>query len=145
MCDLLYSSTKEKIKGYKIVAKKLKGKRYYSIAMGFKYPLDGHVPVARKQRLIYLDFTNNIISKTSLSYKENMVGRTAIFRNLTEALERYFFWVCCVKEGYKLAIVRSEVSIDVMEGNYGSREVAAGRHIRFIKELNHPRLDSEVI
>ena len=141
MCELFRVSTKEKIEGYKIVVKKLKGERYFSPAMGFKYPLDGHVPVVRKQRRICSDFIGDIVSKISGPYREEMVGRTAIFLNPNDALE--VARRNDIKEGYRLVVVRVEVSEDVMLGTYltglisisKNCEVAAGRHIRFIKEI----------
>jgi len=141
MCRLLWTSAEEKIEGYKIVAKKLKGKRYFSIAMGFKYPLDEHVPVVRRQRKICTTFIANIISDTSVAYSEGMVGRTAVFINLNEAHKAHQHFIQKgMKRGYKLVIVRSEVSIDIMEGFYYTEEImdckiAAGRHIHFIEEI----------
>ena len=142
MCDLLTKSAEEKIEGYKIVAKKLKGKRYFSIAMGFQYPLDGHIPIVKKQRRISKDFTD-ILSKTSGVYKDNMIGRTAVFLNFSEVHREFYSLRDSIKEGYKLAIIRSEVSVDVMEGLYRSNsevcQIAAGRRIHFIEELDRFR------
>ena len=140
MCNLTVHVEK-KIEGYKIVAKKLKGKRYFSTAIGFKYPLDGHVPIARKQRRICSNFSRKILSKTSRGYKVNMIGRTAIFLSLVAASKGHYNIVQggYVEKGYKLVIVRSEVSADVMKGTYfmglGECRVAAGRHIHFIEEV----------
>ena len=140
MCERLSISTREKIEGYKIVAKKLKGKRYFSIAMGFKYPLDGHVPITKKQNPISSEFITNIISKDCLAYRDHMVGRTAVFLDFNEAYGELRSLRGGIKEGYKLIIIRSEVSIDVMEGFYNSNlatcQIAAGRRIRFIEELD---------
>lgn len=137
MCDLSTTISEEKMIGYKVVAKRPNGKRYFSIAMGFKYPLDGHVPVVRKQHLICVDFVDDIISKMSVTYRKNMVGRTSIFLSLADVRRRILSWRRYVKEGYKLVIVTAEVSVDVMVGLYGpcSYSVAAGRHIRFIDEV----------
>jgi len=140
MCNLTVHVEK-KIEGYKIVAKKLKGKRYFSITIGFKYPLDGHVPIARKQRRICSNFMSDILSKTSGAYRENMTGRTAIFLSLVAASKGHYSLVQggYVEKGYELIVVRSEVSVDVMEGTYftglGNCKVAAGRHINFIEEV----------
>jgi len=137
MCNLTHY-VEGKVKGYKVVAKKLRGKRYYSISMGFKYSLDGHVPVVRRQHRICSDFMGDIILKDSGPYREAMIGRTAIFlnhENASQVAQRRD-----VKSGYKLVVVQSEVSEDVMKGIYQSHisncEVAAGRRIRFIKEVN---------
>ncbi len=141
MCNLLTKSTEEKIEGFKIVAKKPKGKRYFSTAMGFQYPLDGHIPIVKKQCSITSDFIDNIISKTCTAYSDHMVGRTSVFLNYADAQEPCRRWDYYTKKEYKLVIVRCEVSIDVMEGTYMAcvREckVAAGRHINFIEELDH--------
>ena len=141
MCNLLRASTKKKIQGYKVVARKLKGKRYYSIAMGFKYPLDGHIPIVRKQSRISSDFADNILTKESVGYKDNMVGRTAVFLEITVLLsgdgnERIRRWKSTLKKGYELVIVLVEISEDLMIGMYGKWGVVAGRHIRFIEETN---------
>jgi len=137
MCNLT-TSTKRKLKGYKVVAKKWRGKRYYSIAMGFKYPLDGHVPVVRKQRRICSDFMSDITLENSGPYREEMIGRTAIFLNYEDAYR--IAQRTDAKSGYRLIVVQSEVSEDVMTGTYlthviANCKVAAGRHIRFIKEM----------
>lgn len=144
MCELSTTSTKEKVEGYKIVAKKLKGRiHFFSVTMGFKYPLDGHIPVARKQRKISPAFIDNIISEYSRAHRDSMVGRTAVYLNLNEAQREYRALIRRgdIKEGYKLVVVRSEVSRDVMEGTYLSSgkdcRVAAGRYIHFIEEINH--------
>ena len=142
MCNLLTKSTEEKIEGFKIVAKKSKGKRYFSIAIGFRYPLDGHIPVIRKQHRICAKFLSDIISKSSKGYSTNMVGRTAVFLSFAEAAEecRYITRGDVIENGYRLVIVRSEVSVDVMEGTYLACgtvcKVAAGRHINFIEEID---------
>ena len=139
MCELMTVSAKEKIEGYKVVAKKLKGKRYFSIAMGFKYPLDGHIPIVRKQRRICGDFSDNIISSLSMAYRKNMIGRTSIFLDVDEILTKdntITRWKRGgILNGYKLAIVRVVVSGDIMEGYYGSCKVAAGRSIHFMEEV----------
>jgi len=137
MCDLLRKSSIEKIKGYKIVARKLKGKRYFSISMGFKYPLDGHIPIARKQRKICTDFSNQILSKGSSSYRKNMIGRTSAFLNLYDLSKSNHIkrWRKDFKNEYILVIVQVEISGDIMEGYYGSCKAVGGRHIRFIEEI----------
>lgn len=134
MCDLSRPSAREKVGGFKIAARKPNGKRYFSISMGFKYPLDGHIPIAKKQNQIYTDFVTNIISKSNIAYRDHMVGRTTIFLYFHDAQNQYCYWKNRVREGYILVIVQSEVSVDVMLGSYGPHEVAAGRHIRFIGE-----------
>ena len=140
MCDLKTVFSGEKIEGYKVVAKKLKGKKYFSIAMGFKYPLDEHVPVVRKQRKICATFIN-IISKSSVAYSKGMIGRTAIFLSFNDAHKVHqHFMRKGVERGYKLVIVTAEVSEDIMVGSYFIANVmhcrvAAGRHIHFIEEL----------
>ena len=139
MCDLSKVSTEKKIKGFKIVARKPNGKRYYSIAIGFKYPLDGHIPVARDQHKICTRFRDGILSKNSELRRKNMLGRTTIFLDLEDARKDYNFHINKETEGYILTIVYAEISIDIMEGYYNARDfypkVAAGRHIHFIEEV----------
>ena len=134
MCDLLRFSTKEKIEGYKIVAKKLKGKKYFSVAMGFQYPSDGHIPITQLQHRITTAYKNDILSE---GYRGSMAGRTAIFIHLESATKECLFLRSRghIKKRYKLVIVRSEVSRGVMVGFYGSESVVAGRHIHFIEEV----------
>ena len=142
MCKLETVSIREKVEGYKIVARKSKGKRYYSIAMGFKYPLDGHIPVIRKQSKICYIFMDDIISEMSSAHEKDMTGRTIVYLRYSAALARYrVLMQRGSRSGYILVIVRAEVSEDVMEGFYGGyrvlrHEVAAGRHIRFIEEID---------
>ncbi len=137
MCNLLTNSVEEKIQGYKVVARKPRGKRYYSIAMGFKYPLDGHIPVVRRQRKICADFAEDITSKRAFGYRKSMIGRTSVFLSLDELSKSIQFrrWKSDFKNKYKLIIVRVVVSGDTMEGFYGKCKVAAGRYIHFMEEV----------
>jgi len=140
MCELLTTSTEKKIEGFKIVARKPKGKRYFSIAMGFKYPLDGHIPIVRNQHRISLIFMDHITSKHSPAHRHHMLGRTSVYLNICDAWRRYHVLIqSSVRRGYKLVVVRAEVSGNIMEGYYTGRnvmdrKVAAGRNIRFIEE-----------
>jgi len=135
MCCLSHSSTRKKIKGYKIVARKPKGKIYFSMAMGFKYPSDGHIPIVKKQRSIYLEMAKDLISEDSGAYKTEMIGRTSVFIYFRDAQVQCYHWQNYVEKGYQLVVVQSEVSKDIMTGYYGVYKVAAGRHIHFIKEI----------
>lgn len=136
MCELRTAYFGKKIKGFKIVVKKLKGKRYFSAAMGFKYPLDGHIPVVRWQRRISSGYKDNIIEKYSHALRDDMIGRTAIFPNFNGVYTEYrYLQGKNIEEGYKIVVVQVELSVDMMEGVYGGRKVVAGRHIRFIKEV----------
>ena len=136
MCDLSKFSARETIRGFKIVARKLKGKRYFSVAMGFKYPLDGHIPVVKKQRRISSRFLSNIISELSSAYRKNMIGRTAIYINLADLREDYnLVKGCDTEKGYEVVITRVEITRDIMLGSYTGARVAAGRHISFIEEV----------
>ena len=138
MCELRTISSRVKIQGYKVVAKKPKGKRYYSIAMGFRYPLDGHIPIVRRQRKICGDFAEDITSKNAFGYRDNMVGRTSVFLRLNELSksDQLKRWKeRGIRSGYKLIIVRVVVSGDTMEGYYGDCKIAAGRYIHFMEEV----------
>jgi len=136
MCELYESVSRKKVKGYKIVAKKRGGKRYYSIAMGFKYPLDGHIPVVRNQRKISSGFRDGIILESSAARRKDMIGRTAIFPDLSDACGEYrYLQGRNIEKGYKIVIVLVELSVDMMKGRYGGRKVVAGRYIRFIEEV----------
>jgi len=136
MCDLRTVYFGMKSKGFKIVVRKLKGKRYFSAAMGFKYPLDGHIPVVKWQRRISSGYKDDIIEKYSHSLRDDMIGRTAIFPNFIDVCIEYrYLRGKNIEEGYVVVIVQVELSVDMMEGEYGGRKVVAGRHIRFIKEV----------
>jgi len=139
MCDLRTVYPGKKIKGFKLVVRKLKGKRYFSIAMGFKYPLDGHIPVIRKQHRISSGFKGDILLKYSNALREDMMGRTAIFPNFEDVCSEYrYLRKHNLEKGYIVVIVQVELSVDMMKGVYGGRKVIAGRHISFIGEVEVP-------
>jgi len=141
MCDLRTVSDKQNIEGYKVVARKSKGKRYYSVAMGFKYPLDGHIPAVRRQQRISSGYKDEILEKYSAAYRKDMIGRTAIFLSLADVREEYKYlsWRN-LERGYKMIAIRVVVSQDIMEGVYGGRRVVAGRHIHFMEEVDINKL-----
>jgi len=64
------------------------------------------------------------------------MGRTAVFVNLNDAREDYLFIKRLgMEEGYKVVIIRVEITKDLMSGVYTDSQVVAGRYIRFIKEV----------
>ena len=131
MCNLTKKSRAKSKTGWKIVAVNKKG-NYYSLAMGCKYPKNGRVPVVREQKQISNDFVNDILTGSMSGYCEEMVGRTAIF--LVKGAAQYEIRRCtnCIL-GYTVEIKKAIISDDIMLGNYGWEEVAAGRHIKFLE------------
>jgi len=137
MCDLRNVCSETKVEGYKVVVRKLKGRRYFSAAMGFRYPLDGHVPIVRRQRRISSGFKDDIILELSNALRKDMIGRTAMFPSFDDARGEYcYLRKRDIEKGYKVVVVRVILSVDMMEGVYCGCRVIAGRHIRFIYEVD---------
>jgi len=153
MCDLTRKSKHDKIKGWKVVAEK--DGKYYSLAMGFRYQSGKPVPVVKRQRVLCVSFDPNMLEHEG-AYREQMLGRTAIFFSKTGAEVLAFNILgnelanefrgpsakllypgqtrSTGKDKYNVDVVFAEVSGDVMEGTYASYKVAAGRKITFLEE-----------
>ena len=144
MCKLVEQLRRKYFIGYKVVARFPKGKRYYSVAMGFRYPKDGKIPVITKQRRLSCYFDNNILDRSDFNpnFSEGMIGRTAVFDNasgafsllcnLTSYLTKYT--KCSTKMVF--VIVKAKISGSLMRGTYGSQiYVVAGRKIEFLEEI----------
>lgn len=135
MCTNLQPIPDESAIVYKIVARKKKGTRYYSIAMGFKYPkITGRIPEIKVQhRLGY--FTANLLNKASSTYKTEMCGRTAGFVNRCDAYReaRIIRHNHDMSKNYYILIVKAELTDGLMSGTYDGLSVIAGQHIEFLE------------
>lgn len=117
---------------YKVVAKRPKGRRLYSIAMGFAYPtIKGNIPKIKVQHGIGNHFDSDILrNKGHRAYTEEMVGRTAGFVKRAEALD--LMYDIGPIAGYDVLIKKAKLTIDLMKGEYAGH-VIAGRHIEFLE------------
>jgi len=145
MCNLYKALNKDKVTGYKVVAKR-KGK-YYSLAMGFQYKQPEHNFGKRLvQRPITSHFSTLILKERLGLFKKEMVGKTAAFTNLKEAKTLR----CSVNKSQRNNVIKEEIVIikveltnDLMQGNctmsrgYTLRvvNVVAGHTMKVIKEI----------
>ncbi len=118
---------------FKVVGKKPKGTRYYSIAMGFMYPKKaGNIRKVKVQRRVGTYFDDNILH--SGAHEDSMEGRTAGFVNRKDAdhmvseMKHYDF-----VSGYDVFVVEAKLTDELMSGKYGDAPVIAGRHIEWLE------------
>ena len=139
MCDLTSTSKLKSKTGYKVVLKNKKDNKFYSIAMGFCYDDFKEIPkIINQKNLSNGYFKYNILTTY---FKDDMVGRTALFVNKNQAidlfnkLKQYFE----EKSKYKLCLVKAKVYKDLLKGTYQSIfticSVIAGRKIKFIEVI----------
>lgn len=132
MCDLVEKFDANEFIGYKVVIE-IEGKNY-SPAMGFCYDDYDTIPVIKEQFKLTTYFNDDILNKNvKYGYKENMIGRTAIFKNISDAyaLANYFRREPVFKG--KIKVKKAKVTIDLLIGFYGTaeEEVIGGRKIEF--------------
>lgn len=134
MCNNLQPINDKEAIVYKIVAKKKRGTRYYSIAMGFKYPKKaGRIPKIKVQHRIGEYFSRYILNKEAdEGYKDKMVGRTAGYIYKKDA-ENRVGWLRNVIKTYHILIITAKLTDGLMSGNYGTKSIIAGRHIEFLE------------
>jgi len=141
MCDLTKSLKKKNFKGYKVVAEGKDGKNY-SVAMGFCYDDFDQIPGISKQKRISNFFHKHILSSRMSGFSLDMVGRTAVFvyaRDAADLVRRinedsqYIKPEFCKK---RIKVKQATVSKAMMSGEYGDREVVAGRKIKIGEEIN---------
>jgi len=141
MCDLIKTYSKKTFTGYKIVARKKRTKKLYSIATGIEYPQDGKITVPEKQHRITSHFCDNILESTFAGFREEMVGRTAAFVCFIDAkcmfsiIDRQTKEEEFVRKNYAIELWRICLSSALMQGEYGRDPVVAGRHIKFLKKM----------
>ena len=135
MCDNLKLIPDESAIVYKVVAKKPKEKRYYSIAMGFKYPeVAGKIPEVKTQRCLEF-FNTNILDRGSPAYNPHMVGRTAGFvsRRNAECFAIKVDHFGGKSKIYEIIVIKAKLTDGLMSGVYTSHPVVAGKHIKWLE------------
>lgn len=143
MCNNLVPIIDEKeVQGFKVIAIKEREEGYFSVAMGFKYPAKGIVPVPDIQVPLspsihpwILDSDDHPKMANSL-FIPDMVGRTAVFLNKVDAEEfkediRYTYWSKGPREKISFLVVEALVSSSLMKGDYEGGGVVAGKFITF--------------
>lgn len=133
MCTNLQPIDDKEAIVYKIVAKKTRGTRYYSIAMGFMYPKKaGRIPKIKVQHRIGEYFSRYILDEEAgEGYVDKMVGKTAGFIN-REVAEKRAEWVRVMIKDYDILLIKAKLSDDLMSGIYGTAAIIAGKHIEFL-------------
>ena len=132
MCDLNKKHDGETFTGYKIVTKNESG-QYISPCTGITYEV-GMVSqnITRETPVIkYFTYLKCILN--GYAYKENMRGRTCVFRLLEDA---EFIAGCMGKEENNLIIIKMTLSQNLMSGEYGNFSVVGGKHIDKIEQLD---------
>ena len=133
MCKNLQPIDDKEAIVYKIVAKKKRGTRYYSIAMGFMYPkIAGRIPKIKVQHRIGEYFSRYILDKEAgEGYVGKMVGKTAGFINREDA-EKRAGWLRDAIKTHDILIITAKLTDGLMSGNYGVKSIIAGKHIEFL-------------
>ena len=141
MCENLKPYDEPSFTGYKVVGKKKKGTCYYSLAIGFKYPVyPNFIGIRKVQKTIAFDFVNGILNKNTCAFNKDMQGRTAVFVEKEAALAEADYLKYSspgMAEGYYIIVVRATLYDDLMKGTYGfSADIIAGRRIKFHEEID---------
>jgi len=132
MCKNLRSTTLKSVEVWKIVAEK--NGKYYSVAIGFKYPKKGKVPIPKEQHRIGELFNTEILIDHNAGYSTEMVGKTTGFVEYAAATYlHYNLSNSGIKEGYTLAIKNVYLSGEIMVGKYGRSVVYAGSYTKFLE------------
>jgi hypothetical protein len=136
MCNNLKKIEATKATVYKVVAMKPKGKRFYSVAMGFVYPkIKGNIPKIKVQHRITKNFSEGILSRLDIysGYNPDMIGRTAGFLILlnAETTARYL-QNNISKEKYIILVKTAILTKELMSGTYDKKSVIAGKHIEWV-------------
>ena len=143
MCELTMKKDSAKSFGYKVIAIDKKTRKRYSIAMGFCYDDHERIPNVKVQNGISDYFYKNILEDSEGAYSPNMIGRTALFEyvsdamNLYSEIKRWFdpeYWTEPKVQFYRLAIMYCHIEEDIMSGHYGNKRVVAGRKLTFLRE-----------
>jgi hypothetical protein len=140
MCNLLhYLPNAKRVRCFKVVGARDGG--FYSLAMGFKYPAAGHIPVVTEQKRISEAYCNNILTDFSehhrnrvydlLLYSRLMVGRTAGYLNRDDAMRDAHSHLGRTLPGFDVAVVEIILSESLMYGEYSNCPVVAGKHMEF--------------
>lgn len=147
MCELTRRHyLKLEAKGWKVVA--AAGGKNYSIATGICYDNHSTMPEVTNPKPLIEGANGTGLRPRGFDYVDNMVGRTAIFMQESDALQHASVLRTFTKcPGYSIEIKLAVVSRGIMSGTYSAPwlykcPVLAGKKIKFIKhkyqeELNH--------
>lgn len=131
MCKNLRPFPKTSAVVYKIIARRPKGTRYYSVAMGFKYPKKGKIPKIKIQNSLGY-YASDILNPRSFGHERKMIGRTAGFKTLAAAKLNMNIIDPSKFKNHRICVVKVKLTDDLMIGDYGTSVVIAGRHIEFL-------------
>lgn len=133
MCQNLKPIPQKEALVYKVVARKLKGKRYYSIAMGCIYPQKGKVPIVKTQHKLGY-FLNDLLNNCG-TFTPHMTGRTAGFTLLEDAKMLLGRIRCSQYDipNYEILVIKVKLTEALMSGTFEYSPVIAGRHIEFLE------------
>lgn len=132
MCKNLRPTRRKSAIVFKIVAKKPKDIRYYSIAMGFKYPKKaGKIPEVKVQNRLGHYFDMDILDEESSGYEKRMIGRTAGFVK-KDAAEYRAGKIARDTYGCEVIAIKAKLTDGLLLGDYGHDPVIAGKHIEFL-------------
>jgi hypothetical protein len=142
MCVLTQLKTDKIRYGYKVVAISKRTGKKWSIAMGFCYDDHERIPNVTEQHGISNYFYNGILEGRDPCFEPNMIGRTALFENISDAvylhtaMSRYFDPKSDpgIHAVWRIAVMNCAVEEDIMSGRYGERRVIAGRKLTFLGE-----------
>ena len=138
MCDDLKLIKEKEHTGFKIVAEK--DGEYFSVVTGIKYKSGKQIRPPKRQRKISNYFRSGLLHESCTGWRDNMVGRTAIFKNEHDAFNlavkiRYIPLESNNNFEYSIQVVPAKVNGELMEGYYGyDVPVVAGKRITFMEK-----------
>jgi len=136
MCNLLeyIAESRGERNGFKVAMKR--GGKYYSPAMGTQYHSGEFVTIPKKQKKLTSKFNSSVLTSGTFGYRDNMIGRSAIFTDLLDAKYNAQLIHDQKIRGYKTVVLEATVSVDVMSGHYSVDEpVYAGKRLTLGKEI----------
>jgi len=157
MCNIFTNHNFFKVEGlYKVALKNKETKEYYSPATGIKYPLKGNIPKVGDGKRISSYFKENLLK---CHFNEFMVGRTAAFENLEDAiiLARELSSSLeedNIKDSWEAVILLVTLTDEVYNGmymvtltdevffrykRYKGAKIFVGKNIDIIKEVDYDR------
>lgn len=135
MCTLNKVLNDESAIVYKYAAKHNETGRYYSPCTGIEYK-NGPVEIPTVQKSIDQSYHPDIIIPGSIWYREEMVGRTAGFEDLSVAQEKARF--NSIIDGYTAVVLKIRLSKELMSGiyNWPDEYIVAGKEIEILEEVS---------
>lgn len=134
MCKLDRYLQEEKVCVYKIAWRE--NGNYYSPATGVRY-LRGKMPIPEVQRSYIWIYDQRILDPKGAAFVPEMVGRTAGFKFMADAI----YELKSLAEGPKakkcLTLLKMTLSDSLMEGTYGSSLIIAGKNIVSYKKIGN--------